>query len=322
MNKVRWGVLGCASFARRRTIPALLQTTAAELRGVASRSAEKAESFRREFGLERAYGSYEELLNDDEIQVVYNPLPNGLHAAWMIRTAEKGKHTLCEKPFASDAEEARRVADAASAAGVLVMEGFMWRFHPQHERARTLVQSGRIGRVCLVRAAFSFTLPAEPNVRLRRDLAGGSVMDVGCYPVSASRFYFGSEPRSAYALCDTHPAHGVDMRMTGLLEFEGGRAAIDSGHDLPYRGELEIVGEQGIIRIPQPWQPDEEACIVVDGRKEALPRANQYVNQFEHFSRCVLHGTPARYGPEDAILQMKAIDAVRRSMRTGRPEPV
>src|SRR5438876_3616528 len=138
MTKVKWGVLGCANFARNRTIPAMLQTPSVELVGVASRSMDKAESFRTEFGLARAYGSYEELLDDPGIQAIYNPLPNGLHAEWMIKTAERGKHTLCEKPFSSNAQEAQQVADAAARTGVKMMEAFMWRFHPQHERAKQL----------------------------------------------------------------------------------------------------------------------------------------------------------------------------------------
>src|SRR5213592_2558633 len=154
MGKVKWGVLGCASFARRRTIPAMLEAPSVELIGVASRSSEKAESFRSQFSLPRAYQSYEELLDDPEIQAIYNPLPNGLHGEWMIRAAEKGKHTLCEKPFTSDAAEAQRVADVAGRTGVKIMEAFMWRFHPQHERARQLIDNGAIGPVKLVRGAF------------------------------------------------------------------------------------------------------------------------------------------------------------------------
>src|SRR2546422_706489 len=154
MAKVKWGVLGCANFARNRTIPAMLNTPSVALVGVASRSAEKAEQFRADFGLARAYDSYESMLADPEIQAVYNPLPNGLHAEWTIKAAVAGKHTLCEKPFASDAEEARKVADAAARTGAMVMEAFMWRFHPQHDRCRQAIAEGAIGTVRLVRGAF------------------------------------------------------------------------------------------------------------------------------------------------------------------------
>jgi predicted dehydrogenase len=322
MDKVKWGVLGCASFARRRTIPAMLATPSVELVGVASRSPEKAEAFRTEFGLPRAYSSYEEMLNDAGIQAVYNPLPNGLHGKWTIRAAEHGKHTLCEKPFAADAAEALRVAETARRAGVRVMEGFMWRFHPQHETVRGFIERGVIGAVRLVRSAFTFSLPRAQNVRLVPGLAGGSVMDIGCYTISASRFYFGAEPTIASCRGDIDPEFGVDMRMSGMLVFPQGRALIDCGFDLPYRGNVEIVGETGTIYIPRAWLPEEEAEIVVNGESSKLPRANQYVNEFEHLSQCILNGTPPRYGPEDAILQMRVIDAVHRSIRTGEPEGV
>ena len=300
----------------------MLEAPSVELVGVASRSPDKAESFRSQFSLPRAYQSYEEMLDDPEIQAIYNPLPNGLHGYWMMRAAEKGKHTLCEKPFASNAAEAERVAETGRRTGVKLMEGFMWRFHPQHLRARQIIESGGIGAARLIRAAFSFALPRQPNVRLNPALAGGSVMDIGCYPISASRFYFAAEPATAYALGEIDPEHGVDMRMSGLLDFPRGRALIDCGFDLPYRTSVEIVGEKGTIFIPKAWLPEEEAEIMVDGEREKLPRANQYVNEFEHFSQCVLQDTPPRYGPDDAILQMRVIDAVLRSIRSRQPEPV
>ncbi len=322
MEKVRWGVLGCANFAQRRTIPAMLQSPSVELAGVASRTLEKAESFRAQFNLPRAYGSYEEMLADPRIDAVYIPLPNGLHGKWMIEAFEHGKHCLSEKPFASNAAEAERVARIAAEKGRLATEGFMWRLHSQHRRAQEAIRSGAIGAVRLVRAAFSFVIPEKPNVRLVPDLAGGSVMDVGCYPISASRFYFSAEPVRAYASGTIDPRYGVDVRMSGLLEFPSGTALIDCAFSLPYRTEVEIVGETGRISIPQPWLPDPEAVIEINGKLERLPAENQYINQFECFSMCILNRTRPQYGPEDAVLQMRVIDAVRRSVSTGVPEPI
>jgi len=322
MARVNWGVLGCASFARRRTIPAMLESPSVALMGVASRTAEKAESFRAEFNLPRAYASYDALLDDPQIQAVYIPLPNGLHAEWMIKAAEHGKHSLCEKPFASNAEEAAQVAEAAARRGVCVMEAFMWRMHPQHAKAFATARDGAVGPVRLVRSAFTFQLGREPNVRLVASLAGGSVMDVGCYPISAARYYFSDEPVAAFAQGDIDPEFGVDMRMSGILTFPNGRAVIDSGFNLPYRTSLEIVGEAGTIVVPKPWLPDPVATIVINGEPEVLPAANQYVNQFEYFSRCVLEGKPPSYGPADAIRQMRVIDAVLRSIHSGRMESV
>src|SRR5437867_7355549 len=163
MRKVRWGVLGVSNFAPKRTVPGVLETPTLELLGVASRAAAKAEAFRAEFGLARAYGSYEEMLVDPAIEAVYIPLPNGLHGEWTIRAAERGKHVLCEKPFASSAAEAARVAEAVRRAGVHVMEGFMWRFHPQHLRAREVIESGLIGPVRLVRGAFICPVVRQGN---------------------------------------------------------------------------------------------------------------------------------------------------------------
>ncbi len=322
MEKVKWGVLGCASFARRRTIPAMLESPSVELVGVASRTREKAESFRAEFNLMRAYGSYEEMLLDPAIQAVYIPLPNGLHAEWTIKAMESGKHVLCEKPFTSNAAQAQQVAAAAAKAGVAVMEAFMWRFHVQHLQARAAVERGDIGPLRLVRASFSFTIPRKSNVRLDPELAGGSVLDVGCYPISAARFYFGEEPTHAYASGCKRPEFEVDMRVAGVLAFPQGEALMDCAFTLPYRTNLELVGESGIITIPKPWLPDAEATLTINTRVEKLPVENQYVREFEHLSHCIANGTTPLYGPDDAVRQMKVVDAVHRSLETGRPEPV
>ncbi len=322
MDKVRWGVLGCANFAQRRTIPAMLETPSVELVGVASRTMDKAESFRAQFKLPRAYGSYEEMLADPHIDAVYIPLPNGLHAEWMIKAFDHGKHCLSEKPFASDAAEADKAARAAASKGLFAAEGFMWRLHTQHCRAGEVIRSGAIGDVRLVRGCFSFLIPDKPNVRLVPGLAGGSVMDIGCYPISAARYYFDAEPTRVFARGSIDARYQVDMAMNGILEFPSGTALIDCSFSLPYRTEVEVVGEKGRILIPKPWLPDPEAVIEVNGKQEKLPPENQYIKQFDHFSKCILGGTPPRYGPEDAVLQMRVIDAVRRAITTGVSEPV
>jgi xylose dehydrogenase (NAD/NADP) len=322
MSKIRWGILGCANTARKRAIPAMLETRSVDLVGIASRSLEKAESFRALFNLPRAYGSYEEMLADPQIQAVYIPLPNGLHGEWMVNAARQGKHILCEKPFASNASEAARVAAILSEHGVYAMEAFMWRTHPQHARAVEAIDEGEVGTVRLIRAAFTFHMPRQPNVRFVPALAGGSVLDVGCYPVSTARYYFGCQPSRVYARGSIDPEYGVDMRASAMLEFPGGLALIDCGFDLPYRTELEIVGEKGIIAFHKPWQPDPEAVIRINGSSETLPPCNHYVRQFEYFSECVTEGTPPRWGPDDAILQMRVLDAILRSISSGRPESV
>ena len=322
MAKVKWGVLGCSDFAHRRAIPAMLESPSVELVGVASRTREKAEAFSAEFGLPRAYPSYEDLLEDPDIQAVYIPLPNSLHCTWVMKTAEHRKHCLCEKPFTSNAEEARQVAAFATRRGIRVAEAFVWRVHCQHQRARSIIQEGAIGTVRLVRASFSFILARKPDIRLAPELGGGSVMDIGCYPVSAARFYFADEPTLAYAAGQTDAEHRVDMRMSGILEFSAGTAMIDCAFNLPPRSGLEIVGDRGTIVIPKPWQPELEAEIAVNGQVERLPLENQYIKQFDDFSRCLLEGSEPAFGPDDAVRQMSVLDAVRKSMRSGQPEPV
>ena len=322
MAKTRWGIIGCADFARRRAIPAMLAAGSVELVGIASRSREKAVSFRAEFQLPKAYDGYESLLRDPEIDAVYIPLPNGMHAEWAVKAAEAGKHSLCEKPFACSLAEAERAAAAASSHGVQTAEAFMWRYHAQHRRARAVIDAGGIGPVRLIRAGFSFMIERKPNVRLVPELGGGSLMDLGCYTLSAARFYFSEEPGLAFARSDPDPDFGVDMKTCALLVFPSGRALMDCSFDLPSRRQLEICGEKGTITFAQPWQPEPEAVIYIDGVPERMATENQYVTMFEHVSHCFAEGKAPQFGTQDAILQARALDAIRRSTQTGLPEAV
>lgn len=318
MSRIKWGILGCSDFARRRAIPAMLQTPSVELVAIASRDRDKAEGFRARFDLPKVYQGYERLMEDPSVQAVYIPLPNCLHAEWAIQAAEAGKHSLCEKPFACTLAEATSAASTAARAGVCTAEAFMWRFHLQHERARELVLTGEIGPVRLVHGTFSFLMSRDPNIRFTPDLGGGCFMDLGCYGISAARYYFAEEPLSVYARAEYDAKFGVDMRTCAMLEFAQGRAIVDCAYDLPHRTRLEIVGERGVVTIPQPWQPDPEAVIMVNGRPERLPVQNHYVSMFDDFSRSLLNGRLPRYGAEDAVRQMRVMDAVRRSLRDER----
>ena len=326
MRKVKWGVLGCAAFARNTAIPAMLRATNVELTGIASRSKEKAAAFAEEFGFEHAYGSYEELLADPQIEAVYNPLPNGMHPEWTIKAAEAGKHSLVEKPFASSAAEAEEVAESVVKHNVMVMEAFMWRFHPMHLRTRQLIREGAIGPVRFVRSAFTFMIQRAANVRLNAELAGGGLMDVGCYCISEARFLFDAEPVRVYARADYDPEYKVDMLACGILEFENGRAVFDTGFELPFRCDYEVVGSKGRIFCPSAILPGEAAELVIerDGvrEREAFPGINQWTLEFEHLSQCIAEGSPLAYGISDAVKQQKALDAVYRSTRSGLPEMV
>jgi predicted dehydrogenase len=300
----------------------MLQTPSVELLGVASRQLAKAQDFASKFNLPRAYGSYEEMLDDADIEAVHIVLPNGLHGEWTLKAIEKGKHVLCEKPFTCQSGEAISIAAAAKKAQVNVSEAFMWRYHPQHVRVKRAIVDGAIGTVRLIRGAFSFILDNPDNVRFDAALGGGSVFDVGCYPISAARFYYGAEPVavSAHGIFDKQ--RGIEMSMAGVLEFAQGMAVVESSFSLPYRTDLEIVGEKGTIYLPKAWQPDEKAIVVINGKPEELPATNHYANQFEEFSNVVMGKTKLRFGVDDAVNQILTIEAVLRSMQSGKAEKV
>ena len=326
MRKVRWGVLGCAAFARSTAIPAMQRGINVELTGIASRSKEKADAFADEFGFARSYGSYEDLLADPDIEAVYNPLPNGMHAEWTMKAAEAGKHSLVEKPFATSLADAELVSDTVKRRGVKVMEAFMWRFHPMHLRVRHLIRDGKIGPVRFVRTAFTFTIQRAANVRLDKGLAGGGLMDVGCYCVSEARFLFDAEPVRVFARADYDEEYRVDMLACGVLEFPNGRATFDTGFELPFRCDYEVVGSKGRIICPNAILPGEtgEITIECDGSqvKESFPGVNQWTLEFEHLSQCISEGTPLAYDTTDAVKQQRVIDAIYRSTRSGQSEAV
>ncbi|HLK60206.1 MAG TPA: Gfo/Idh/MocA family oxidoreductase [Chthonomonadaceae bacterium] len=327
MRKVKWGVLGCAAFARNTAIPAMQQAEGVELTAIASRTREKAEAFQQLFGFQKAYGAYEDLLADPEVEAIYNPLPNGMHPEWTIKVAQAGKHSLVEKPFAANVSEAEEVAKVVREHGVHVMEAFMWRFHPMHRRARQLVCEGAIGPLRLFRTAFTFNITRGPNVRLDAELAGGGLMDVGCYCVSEARFFFDAEPVRVYARADYDPEYKVDMLACGVLEFpNGGRATFDCGFELPYRCDYEISGSKGRIVCPNAILPGDNAELRLDiagqSTTETFPSINQWSLEFEHLSRCIVEGTPLDYDTADAIKQQRVLDAIYRSTRSGQAETV
>jgi D-xylose 1-dehydrogenase (NADP+, D-xylono-1,5-lactone-forming) len=313
-DTLNWGVLGCGRFAMSRTIPALLRSPSSRLLGVASRDTNRAREAQEKFDLPRWYGSYEALLDDPSIAAVYIATSNASHATLAIQAAQRGKHILCEKPITVTHDQALNVASAVASHRVQAMEAMMWRFHRQHEIAHEIVISGTIGAVRLVRGAFSFLLQDRSDSRWDA-MAGGSLLDLGCYPVSASRFYFGAEPTHVFAWADLAEG-GADRRVAGALRFEQGHAAFDCGFDLPLRSDMEVVGDTGIIHIPAPWVPERRARIDLNGRTIRLPAFDHYVTQFEHFASAILTGSPLRYGLADAVAQMACLGAIKRSLGT------
>ncbi|MDW7995738.1 MAG: Gfo/Idh/MocA family oxidoreductase [Gemmatales bacterium] len=322
-RKLRWGILGVAKI-NERIIPAFTEARYAELIAIASRTSEKAQRAASRWHIPRAYGSYEALLADREIEAVYIPLPNSLHAPWTIRAAQAGKHVLCEKPLASHAEEARSMVAVCRQCGVALMDGFFWPHHPRTARIREEIARGLIGEVRHVQGSFSFPLELDPsNIRLQPELAGGCVMDVGCYPVYGALWVFGELPHRVFARAQYE--FGVDLTMTGILEFgEGKTATFDCSFVWPFRQALEIVGTRGRIRIPDMWLPPDPAVFFVeteDGYKAeiAVSGVNQIAAMLDNFSQAVLHQRPPEPSAENAVQVMQVLDALRESARIGQP---
>jgi predicted dehydrogenase len=299
-------------------IPGLKESPLSELVAVGSRTHERAAEYAREWGIRRAHGSYDELLADPDVEAVYISLPNGPHVEWSIRALEAGKHVLCEKPLARDPADVEQAFDAADRAERLLMEAFMWRHHPQTHLLCELVRGGAIGEPRLVRATFSFTL-RDDDVRLDPALAGGSLMDVGCYCVSGSRL-LGGEPLEVSARQVLGPS-GVDMRLVGDLVLPGDvLAQVDCAFDLPSRQGLEVVGSAGTLRVATPWGIDEPGVVLDRGGHSELidvEAADRYRLQSDNFSRAVRGLERPLLGRDDALGQARTIDALYRSAETG-----
>jgi len=332
MKKVVWGVLSTAKIGLKRVLPGMLKSDRLEIRAIASRSLATARAAAGPLGIPRAYGSYEELLADPEIEAVYNPLPNHLHVPWTLKAAEAGKHVLCEKPIALTAAEAERLR--AAAGGVHIMEAFMVRFHPQWQRVRDLLRQGQVGTLRVVQMLFTYLNIDPANIRNQADIGGGGLYDIGCYPITAGRFFFEAEPRRAIALVDRDPTFGIDRLTSALLDFGSGRH-LDftvSTQCVPFQ-RTHLCGSKGRIEIQIPVNAPQGARTLLflddgsslDGasvRTETLPESDQYQLQGETFSRAIRGEIPLPYGVEDAVRSMRVIDALFRSEKSGRWEEV
>jgi predicted dehydrogenase len=330
-EKVRWGVLGAAKIAVEKVIPAIGRGEWSEVVGLASRDAATAARVARELGIEKSYGSYEELLADPEIEAVYNPLPNHLHVPWTLKAAEAGKHVLCEKPIALSAAEARLLLDARARTGVKIQEAFMVRTHPQWVAARALVRAGRIGELRSIEAVFSYFNRDPANIRNIPAAGGGALMDIGCYPIQISRFVYGAEPRRVLGLVERDPEMKTDRLTSAILEFETGRAVFTCATQLVAHQRVELLGTRGRVEIEVPFNapPDRPTRIFVDDGS-ALGGANaetiefepcdQYTIQGDLFSRAVREGGEQPIPLEDAVGNMAVIDALFRSAESGRWE--
>ena len=269
MNKLRWGLLSTARI-NQALLPPLRASARNELTAVASRDLERAQAYAKEQDIPRVFGSYEAMLADPDVDVIYNPLPNSLHMEWTIKAAQAGKHVLCEKPLALTVEEVDAIAAAAQQAGVVVMEAFMYRHHPQTLKVKELVDGGAIGKLQLVHGSFTFDISDENDVRLNSSLGGGSIWDIGCYPISYARLIAGAEPVEVFGWQKTGAGSGVDESFFGQLHFSNDvYAQFDCGFRTPQRTHLELVGDKGSITIKVPFTPKlNEEIIVTNGDRE------------------------------------------------------
>ncbi len=321
-ERVRWGILGAANIAVKYVAPAIVTSSNGELVAVASRNPARGRDAYAFVPGVRVYSDYESLINDSEIDAIYNPLPNSLHAEWSIRALQAGKHVLCEKPLAVTVEEGEQMVEAARASGKLLMEAFMYRFHPQTVWTLKQIAEGRIGRVRLIYSSFSFNImnpPRPKDIRLQAALAGGSLMDVGCYPINFCRAVYGHSPVAASARVYTPAGYEVELSANAVLDYGDGRfALIDSSFDLPARQVAQVIGEAGKITIPVPFTPGmHEATVILSVEGQTIHQhfapVDQYRLEVEHFASCIQFGHTPKLSLPVSLENLATIEAIYRS---------
>lgn len=316
MDKVKWGVLSTANIGVAHVIPAMQKGQYSEITGIASRSVEKARDAAQNLGIPKWYGSYEEMLEDDEIEAIYNPLPNHLHVPLTIQALEAGKHVLCEKPIAMNSKEADKLLEKVEQyPGLKVMEAFMYRFHPQWVKVKKWVEEGLIGDIQTIHSVFTYFNDDPDNIRHKPEMGGGGLMDIGCYCISASRYLFEAEPVKVMGKADIDPDFGVDRLASGILEFPDGTATFTCSTKASTEQHLTVFGSKGLIEMSIPFNPHEEPAMLTlkkEGKimKEEQFQANQYTIQGDEFSKAILNQTGVPTPLEDAVANMRVIDAL------------
>ncbi|MFO7924281.1 MAG: Gfo/Idh/MocA family oxidoreductase [Bacteroidales bacterium] len=317
--KIKWGILSTAKIAVQKVIPAMQKGKFMHIHAIASRSNDKANDAADELEIEKRYGSYEELLNDPDIDAIYNSLPNHLHVPWTIKAMEAGKHVLCEKPVGMNADEALALLEAKKNFPRLkVMEAFMYRFHPQWQKARELVLNGSIGEVKTLQSFFSYYNTDPENIRNKADIGGGALMDIGCYCISFPRYIFDEEPADIVGYTDIDPVMKIDRLSSGMLRFPSGKTSTFtcSTQLMPYQ-KVHIFGDQGqiTIEIPVNAPPEETTTLILRTRdkttKFSFDPIDQYTLQGDAFSKAIFEDKPVPIPLEDAVNNMKVLDAIR-----------
>ena len=326
-RKLRWGILSTANIGMQKVTPAIQRSPSSDVVAIASRDAAKARAAADRLGIPKAYGTYEDLFADPDIDAIYNPLPNHLHVPMTLAAARAGKHVLCEKPIALSAAEAEQLRDLPR--DIVCMEAFMVRFHPQWARMRDIIRSGELGDIRAINAVFSYHNVDPGNVRNKADIGGGGIMDIGCYPITAARYFFEDEPSRVVSLIERDPNFGTDRLASVLADFGNGRqlSFTCSTQATPHQ-RVQIFGTRAKAEIVIPFNapPNERTAITVDigapfdgslARREILPACDQYTEQAEAFAQAVFGTAPLPWGVEDAIASMKVIDAIFESEKTG-----
>lgn len=319
---LRWGLLSTAKI-NRALIPPLRASARNVLTSVASRTQSAADAYAMEWKIQRAFGTYEAMLSDPDIDVIYNSLPNHLHTEWTIRAMEAGKHVLCEKPMGLTTQEVDDIASASKKYNRVVAEAYMYRHHPQTILARELVQNGRIGTLQAMRGAFTFSMSSAENIRLLPECGGGSIWDVGCYPISYARFIAGTEPLEVYGQ-QVKGVTGIDDTFYGQMKFPGDvYAQFDSGFRTPFRTHMEIIGSEGTLTIPAPFKPglNEKITLYKEDKIEfiKIPRQELYIGEVEDMADCILLGKSPHMSLADSRANTAAIAALLNSANTGLP---
>ncbi len=330
-DQVKWGVLGNALIARKCVIPAIQTSRNGIIHALGTRSPATAEEVAEKSNIRHVYDTYEAVIEDPAINAVYIPLPNHLHQPWSMKALSAGKHVLCEKPLACDAHQAQKMADHAAASGRLLMEAFMYRFHPRSQRIKQLVDEKAIGDPCLVRSAFCFHMDEDiirsgDNIRLKPEMGGGALMDVGCYGVSVARWMIGTEPVKVQAQAVYHPG-GVDVHLVGTLSFsEGQLATVEASFVTALQQTYTVVGTRGAIELPHnafvPWEKDAAFTLRAQdeetGQEHLVPGADEYQLMIEHFTDAVLNRADLSYTLDDSIANMRVLDALAAAAKTGK----
>lgn len=324
-RKIKWGVLSTATIATEQVIPALLKSKYAEMYAVASRRIEKAEKTAKQFGMTTYYGSYQELLGDKEVEAIYIPLPNHLHVEWAIKALRAGKHVLVEKPIAMSSVEALKLVDEAKKHPKLkVMEAFMYKFHPQWIKVKEMVVNGEIGTLKTIQSSFSFFEDNPDSIVNKKEYGGGSLMDIGCYPISISRFLFSSEPKSVSSIITYDPKLEVDIFASGILEFEQGTATFFSATQLVDNQQVELFGTKGSIAFELPFNPPIDRPSKIWLMKESVKKeilfkiCNQYTLQVDIFSLAIIEDRKVPVSLQDSLKNMMVIEKVKESDGLGR----